>query len=112
MTSTRRELITWSVIAGVLLLMANLLVAVRHLGTRAGQTYRWVSPDSGAELTYNPSQFGSAKITGSPRRGSRWELIEPLPPSPKLPWNWLAFLLDRPAPDPESVIRQEHLAAD
>jgi hypothetical protein len=97
--------------AGVALLTAvNVFVAVRHAGSGAGRTYRWVCRESGAELSYTPSVFGSARLTpGHTDTGGvrRWELVEPQPPSPLLPWNWLAVLLDRPTPDPEEVIRRE-----
>ena len=95
-----------------MLLVANVLVAVRHLGTRAGQTYRWVCRESGAELSYTPGAFGSARLAGgsaAPQRGHRWKLVEPQRPSPLLPWNWLALLLDTPAPDPKEVIRLQKL---
>ena len=65
-------------------------------------------------MSYTPSVFGSARLSpgrGDSGAGRHWELVEPRPPSPLLPWNWLAVLLDRPAPDPEAVIRKEKLAA-
>jgi hypothetical protein len=115
MAAIQKKLLAWCAVAASLLLIANVLVAVRHLGGRAGQAYRWVCRDSGAELSYRPAVFGSARL--APGRaaqggGRRWELVEPRPPSALRPWNWLALLLDRPAPDPETVVRQEKLAAD
>jgi len=112
-TASRSRFLIWGASVVVLLLIANALVAVQHTGSRAGQTYRWVCRESGAELSYTPSAFGSARL--APGRAGldgacRWELVEPKPLSPLLPWNWLACALDRPAPDPEVIIRQEKLA--
>jgi len=107
MAVPKKKLLTWFAIAVVVLLLANLLVAVRQVATGAGRSYRWVSGETGAELSYQPSVFGSARLAGEAK--GRWELVEPHPPSPLLPWNWLARLLDRPAPDPEEVIRQQIL---
>jgi len=112
MTHPRKRLRSWCAAGLAVLLIANVVVAVGHLGSRAGRTYRWVNPQSGAELFYNPSEFGSARLTpGKGASGARWQLVEPPRHSPALPWNWLALLLDPPAPDPESVIRQENLIA-
>jgi hypothetical protein len=102
-------------VAGLaLLLAANALVAAMHLGSHAGQTYRWISQESGSQLTYTPSVFGSARITpgrvGSSGR-AHWVLVEPHQPSALLPWNWLALLLLAPSPDPDAIIRQEGLEA-
>jgi hypothetical protein len=102
-------------VAFALLLVANVLVAVRHLGTRAGQTDRSVCRESGAVLSYSPAVFGGARLApGRADRGGgrRWELVEPRPPSLLLPWNWRAVLLERPAPDPEAVFRQAKPGAD
>src|SRR5262245_51429932 len=103
MDARRKRLLTWCVVGGVLLLIANPLVAIWHLGRRAGQTYCWVCPETGAELSYSPSVFGSARL--KPDRNARvggcsWELVEPQPRSLLLPWNWLARALDRSTPDP------------
>jgi hypothetical protein len=89
------------------LVIGNVVVAVRHLGVRAGQTYRWVCRETGTELSYSPSQFGSVHLTPAdvPAPNGRWELIEPRPPAVWLPWNWLAAALQPPAPDPNAVIR-------
>jgi hypothetical protein len=109
MAMVRKSLWSWCAFGICLLLAVNVIVAVRQVGTRAGQTYRWVCRESGTTLSYSPSVFGSAHVVpgaADPRRGGRWELVEPQPPSPALPWNWLALLLDRPAPDPEVVFRQ------
>jgi hypothetical protein len=105
----------WCALGCPLLLFANLLVAVQHLGTRPGQTYRWVCPESGAELSVTPSVFGSARLTPgriASGRGDDWVLVAPRLPSPLLPWNWLALALDRSVPDPEVVIRRAGLRAD
>jgi hypothetical protein len=107
MAVSKKKLLSWFAIAVVVLLVANLHVAVRRVGAGAGRTYRWVSRETGAELSYQPSVFGSARLAGEAK--GRWELVEPNPPSPLLPWNWLARLLDRSAPDPEEVIRQQNL---
>ena len=83
--------------------------AFQHMGTRPGQSYCWVCSETGAELSYNPGVFGSARLIPGgipPVRGYHWELVEPEPLSPLLPWNWLALFADRPIPDPEVVIRQ------
>src|SRR6202040_2253555 len=73
--------------AGVflLLLIGNVFVAVLHMGTGSDQTYRWVCLESGSELSYKPSVFGSARLVPggtASGHGCRWELIEPRPPSP------------------------------
>jgi hypothetical protein len=116
MASPHIKLHAWCAVAAFLLVSANAFVAVRHLGTRAGRSYRWVCQETGEELSYNPSVFGSTRLSppGAPALGRerRWELVEPQGPSPMLPWNWMAWVLDRPAPDPEAVIRQEKLRAD
>src|SRR5262245_65418546 len=104
---SRKRILVGCAVGLVLLIFANVLVAIRHAGTRAGQTYRWVCPESAAELSYNPSVFGSVRLTpGTNGRARRWELVEPRPASAFLPWNWLALMLDRPALDPEALIRQ------
>jgi hypothetical protein len=115
MAAPVKKLLACCAVGVSLLVIANVVVAVRQVGTRAGQTYRWVCPESGARLSWNPSVFGSARLSAggvAEGRGRRWVLVEPQPPSPLLPWNWLVMLLDRPAPDPEAVIRQERLGAN
>ena len=112
---SRRMFVICCAVGAALLVVANALVAVLHTGSRAGQTYRWVCRDSGAELSYTPSVFGGVRLTpgrAGAERGRRWELVEPRPPSPVLPWNWLALLLQPPAPDPEAVIRQATLGVE
>jgi hypothetical protein len=92
------------------LLAVNVLMAVGHSGTRSGQTYRWVCRESGAQLSYTPSVFGSVRLVpGRARDGfaHRWKLVEPRAPSAWLPWNWLAVLLVAPPPDPEVILRQQ-----
>ena len=102
----------WCAAAAALLLIGNVLVAVHHLGTGAGRTYRWVCRETGAQLSYNPSVFGGPERASLVGRGAaggrRWELVEPRL-SLWLPWNWLAACLDRTAPDPDAVLRQEHI---
>jgi hypothetical protein len=116
--ATRRgpkKVTVWCALVSTVLLIANLLVAVQHLGRRAGQTYRWVCPEAEAELSYTPSVFGSARLRSrriASGRTYRWVLVEPRPLSPLQPWNWLAVALDRSAPDPEVVIRKAGLRAD
>ena len=110
----RRKVLAWCAAGVALLTAVNVFVAVRHAGSGAGRTYRWVCRESGAELSYTPSVFGSARLTpGHTDTGGvrRWELVEPQPPSPLLPWNWLAAVLHGAAQDPEAVIRQENLSA-
>jgi hypothetical protein len=112
MVGSRKKLLACCAASGILLLSANVLVALRHLGTRAGQTYHWVCRESGAELSCNPSVFGSARLVppdATQQRGWRWELVEPRPLSSGLPWNWLALLLESPVPDAEAVIREANL---
>jgi hypothetical protein len=114
MTVPRKKVLAWCAAGAALLLMANAVVAVRHAGAEAGRTYRWVCRESGAELSYTPGVFGSARLApgrGDPGRGCHWQLVEPRPPSPWLPWNWLAAVLHGAAQDPEAVIRQENLSA-
>jgi hypothetical protein len=108
-----KKLLTWVAVGALLLLTVNVLVAIRHAGTRAGRTYRWVCRESGAELSYTPGVFGSGRLTPGTagRSETRWELVEPRPPSPLLPWNWLTTLVDQSAPDPGAVIRHESLGA-
>ena len=114
----QKRLLIGCVVGTVLLLTANGLVAVRHLGTGAGRTYRWICRESGDELSYNPSVFGGPErahlAPGGTVRESEWhwELVEPRPRSAWLPWNWLAIWLDPPIPNPDSVIRQEQLGTD
>src|SRR5262245_28886878 len=110
MTAAHKKLLLWLAF-GVLLVIANLLVAVRHSGKRAGQWYRWVCADTGAKLSYNPGIFGSARLIPGgkpPVRGYRWELVEPELLSPLFPWNWLALLADTPKPEPDLVVREAH----
>ena len=112
---SRRILVICCAVGAALLVAAHARVVVLHTGSRAGQTYRGVCRDSGAELSYTPSVFGGVRLTpgrAGAERGRRWELVEPRPPSPVLPWNWLALLLQPPAPDPEVVIRQATLGAE
>ena len=109
MTARRKSLAAWWWAAGVaLLIVANVFVAIRNAGTRAGQTYRWVCPETGASLTYDSSVLGSARLTTSrgplPDGVYTWELVDPAPLSPK-PWNWLAILLEKSPPDPEELLR-------
>jgi hypothetical protein len=55
--------------------------------------------------------FGSARLIPGgipPVRGYRWELVEPEPLSPLLPWNWLPLMADGPIADPDVVIRKIH----
>ena len=112
MAVPRKKVVLWIAIAITLLLIGNSLVATRRLGTIPGQAYRWVCRESGAELSYDPSVFGSARLSppGAPAAGCRWELVEPEPLSPFLPWNWLAIAVDRPVPNPEDIINREGLA--
>jgi hypothetical protein len=115
MTDRRKRLLAWSALAVALLLIANLLVALWHIGRVSGQTYRWVCRESGAELSYNPSVFGSARLSppgAAAPRECNWELLEPRPLSPYLPWNWLARILDPPPPDPEAVLRQQKMVGE
>ena len=42
--------------------------------------------------------------------GCRWQLVEPQPLSPLLPWNWLACALATSEPNPEDVIRRKFRA--
>ncbi|HKA08581.1 MAG TPA: hypothetical protein VKD71_15085 [Gemmataceae bacterium] len=115
MTDRRKRLLAWSALAVALLLIANLLVALWHIGRVSGQTYRWLCRESGAELSYNPSVFGSARLNppgAALPRGCKWEPVEPRPLSPFLPWNWLALILEPPPPDPEAVLRQQKLVGD
>jgi len=115
MPGPRKRLLTWCALAVALLLIANLLVALWHIGRVSGQTYRWVCRESGAELSYNPSVFGSARLTppaAKPAHGYRWELVEPRPMSPYLPWNWLALTLEPSVPDPDAVVRQQKLVGE
>jgi len=112
MVASRKKLLICCAVGLVLLLVANLLVAIRQAGTRAGQTYRWVCTESSAEFSYNPSMFGSARLTPGNGAKGRWTLVEPRPASPALPWNWLTLVLDRPALDPEILIRQENLGTN
>ena len=110
MTAPHKRLLLGSAVAG-LLVIANLVVAFHQLGIRAGTWYRWVCPETGAKLSYNPGIFGSARLVPGgkfPVGAYGWQLVEPEPLSPLLPWNWLALLADRPPPDPEAVIRQVH----
>jgi hypothetical protein len=109
-TGSRSNILFWTTGGAVLLLLVNVVVAVVHTGSRAGQTYHWVCRKSGAELSYNPSAFGSVRLTpgrSEPGTGRHWELVEPRTPSPLLPWNWLTVLLHPPVPDAEAVIRQQ-----
>jgi len=113
MTDRRKRLLAWTALGVALLLIANMVVALWHIGRVSGQTYRWVCRESGAELSYNPSVFGSARLTppgAKPAAGCKWDLVEPRPLSPLLPWNWLALILEPPPPDPEAVLRQQKLA--
>ena len=113
--ATRKRLLTWSVLVAVLLLAANAFVAIQQLGSGAGRKYHWICQESGAELSYSPSEFGSACLVPEKAKlepGQRWELVDPQPPSAFLPWNWLAIWLERPAPDPETVIRHQNLGAN
>jgi hypothetical protein len=117
-STSRRRVLAWGVAAAVVLVAANVVVAGRVVGTRAGQTYVWVCRESGAELSYNPSVFagpGRSRLvpgaTPAPG-GHRWEQVAPRRSDPRRPWNWLAWLLDQPTPDPEAVIRQERLGPD
>jgi hypothetical protein len=100
---------SFSIVAAIgMLLAANAAVAVHHLGTQAGMTYRWIDRSSGAVLTYSPSVFGSARWESNPsatRSPARWDLLSPQRPSPWLPWNWLAVTLSPSAPDPDAVSR-------
>jgi len=110
MSSQRKAPFLWAGFVA-LLVIANLLVAVRHVGRRAGQWYRWVCPETGARLSYNPGIFGSARLihgNKAPVRGYCWELVEPEPLPLLLPWNWLALLTTPPPPDPEAVLRKVH----
>jgi hypothetical protein len=110
MATSSKKLWARGAIGVALLIAANVLVAVQHNGTHAGQTFRWIGHESGAELTYNPSQFGSTRLSpghGDSSRETKWEMVEPQSPSPLLPWNWLAVALDPPAPDPGAIIRQQ-----
>src|SRR5207249_8514875 len=93
MSAPRKKLLLWC-IAG-LLVVANLLVAFQHIGTRPGLSYRWVCTDTGATLSYNPGVFASGRLRPGgipPVRGYHWELVEPEPLPPLLPWNWLALI--------------------
>ena len=114
MITRRKKMFLWITIGVLLLLIANGLVALQQMGTQPGRTYRWVCRDSGAELSYTHGVFGSGRLVpGNPRQNAmRWELVEPRPPSPLLPWNWLAAIVDQSAPDPEVVISQESLRAN
>jgi hypothetical protein len=100
--ASRKQVLAWAGGAVALLMVANLIVAVRWVGTRAGEIYVWVCRRSGAELSYNPSVFGGpgrARLqpgAGHGGVGHHWELVAPKRPDPRLPWNWLALLLDRP----------------
>ena len=99
----------WCLIGFAILIVANVLIAAIHTGTQAGQTYRWLCRDSGVELSYNPSVFGSARLSHGRTdllRGHCWELIEPRAPSPVLPWNWLARLLAPATPSADAVAQQ------
>src|SRR5262249_44988646 len=90
------------------LIVSNALIALRHVGIRAGQEYQWVCRESGAVLSYNPAIFGSARVSGRVADAARdfeWELIEPKSLSPYLPWNWLAIVMSTRAPDPREVWR-------
>jgi hypothetical protein len=110
MIAPHKKLLLWS-LGGVLLVIANLVVAVHRIGTRAGTTYRWVCSETGAILSYNPGAFGSERLRPGgrpPVRGDYWELVEPEPLSPLLPWNWLALLADGPTPDPDLVLSKVH----
>jgi hypothetical protein len=105
--ASRRKILIGGALA-VLLLVANGIVAVRYLGTRAGQTYCWICRESGAELTATPSKFGAAHLKpgrANSGRPNSWELIEPRPLSVFLPWNWLALALDGGGPDPQKIVR-------
>jgi hypothetical protein len=98
---------------GFLLVAANILVAIHHLGTRSGQTYRWVCKQSGAELSVNQGAFGQVKLRAAqPMANARhqWQLQEPRPLRPWQPWNWLALVLQRPTPDPDDLLRQDAAA--
>jgi hypothetical protein len=109
MARQRKRQIVLGWLAIVILLIANGVVAVRYLGARAGQTYRWVCRESGAELIATPSKFGDAHLRSGRALSGRtylWELVEPQPPSALLPWNWLALALDRPGPDPNKIVRE------
>src|SRR5262245_32450546 len=109
MNGFRKRRLGWTAAAVVLMLLANGVVAVLHLGKQAGTRYRWVCPTCGAELTYATGSFGSARLTPGrsvPEGDCPWELVSPQPPSAFLPWNWLARLLASPAPDPAEVHRK------
>jgi hypothetical protein len=96
-------------LVALLFVAANILVAIRHVGSQPGQTYRWVCKQSGAQLSANPGVFGQVKLTGTPPTTStpdQWQLLEPRPLPAWQPWNWLALVLERPAPDPDKLIRQ------
>jgi len=111
MTAPHKTLLLGSAFAG-LLVIANLVVAFPQLGRRAGTWYRWVCPETGAKLSYNPGIFGSARLTPgveAPVMGYRWQLVEPEPLSPLLPWNWLALIVSPPLPEPEAVMRQQRM---
>jgi hypothetical protein len=92
---------------GLFLVVANVLVAIRHLGVQPGQTYRWVCLQSGAELSFNPSVFGQARLVSAQRPAGlryRWDLKEPRSLALWQPWNWLAIALQKPVPNPASLL--------
>jgi hypothetical protein len=112
MTIQWKKVLIGSGIAAILLLAANVLVAIWQTGTQAGQTYRWVCKESNLELIYAPGVFGNARLVpgnGADVHDCRWELVEPSPRLALLPWNWLVCVIDQPAPDPQVVIRDAKL---
>jgi hypothetical protein len=112
MRASRKTIVAWCAAGALFLFFTNVVVMVRYLGSRAGQSYRWVCRDSGAELTYSPSTFGSARLIPGraiPERTHRWELIEPRPLPAHMPWNWLALLVSPRELDANAVMQQENL---
>src|SRR5262249_30886919 len=105
-------------IASALLLIANAIVAISDVGSRAGQTYDWACQDCGAKLFYAPTLFVERTrfVPGhvGPDCGHRWELVSvgSPRPSPWLPWNWLALLLAEPIPAPQAIIKREKIKTD